>query len=137
MAATFTDEGLALIAKWVLGIASPESLMVMLFVPPTAPTPASTFADFTGTTLPGGGPVTLNPSSWNDSSFHLQGDFTYPVISYTFTSSPSGEILTGYMVYSLISSKALWYEVFDIPQTIPATGGAAFLNVEFIDLTGS
>lgn len=137
MAATFTDAGLDLIGKWILGITPLEDLAVIVFNNESSPDPNATFDDFVPTPLPGGGPTALNPSMWGDASFAGQGDFTYPVITYTYTSSGMGDVLTGYLVYSVLTQTPLWYEVFNIAQVIPPTGGAAFLNLEFIDLTST
>lgn len=132
--ATMTDAGLDLIAQWILGIAPPEPLALVPYDAPAPPSPSNVFSDFTATPLPGGSPVSLNPTSWSDGSVPGLGDYTYPLIQFTFTTSMHGDTLIGYMVYSVMTNTVLWYDVFEFPRVIPPTGGVLYLNLEFTDL---
>lgn len=134
MAATVTDAALDLLIRWILGIATPEPLAVMLFSDPPDPNQLSVFADFTQTPLPGGGAVGLVAGSWSDESTSGRGDYVYPVIPYTFTTTVSGGTIWGYLVYSVVSSTVLWFELFPDPWIIPPTGGVGYLNLEVADL---
>lgn len=135
--ATMSDAGLELAGKILLGIAAPEGLVVVLFNDPPVPDATNSFSDYTTTALSGGGPVPLVPASWFDASVPGLGDYTYPVIPFTFGSSALGDTLFGYMVYSGTTNTVLWFDTFEAPRVIPPTGGVLYLNLEFQDLNAA
>jgi hypothetical protein len=128
-----TYAGLNLSGKILLGIAPQEPLALFLFTNSSGIGPATPFGDYTPSTLPGAGVVALDHTLWFDASLPDKGDFVYPIIPFTIGSSSGGETLYGYLVYAVTSSTPLWVHLFDIPQVIPPTGGAAFINMEFTD----
>lgn len=128
--ATLTDAGLDWIGKVALGIIPGEGLLVLLCNDASSLGTAMTFGDAVPSTLPGATIQPIVPASWFDGSGPGAGDFAYPLLTWTFTASPSGETLVGYVVYSGVSNTVIWFDTFDIPQDVPPTGGVAYLNLE-------
>jgi len=111
--------------QYIVGNASPTSLVLNLYTNNKTPAEADTVSSYTAATASGYSSSTLSPASW---SISTDGSGTSSAlynngITFTFGTAASTQNVYGYYVTDN-SSNLLWAEIFPgAPFALPASGG--------------
>ena len=118
-----------LMAKFVLGLTNtPKSLVLHLFVSQWNMANNTVEANLVECSAPGYAAIPLTPANWVGSTVNGVANYTYPVVSFTFTGpgSPS-QTIYGHWIGDSATGDVLWGLTWLSPYAIPASGSTIYL----------